>query len=287
MSTQEVHLKAIADAIREKEGGAAPIPAKAFADRILALPVGVESPSVTLPEASTQEEQLTRIAAAIRAKEGGTGAIPASRFAERIRALTKQTVSRLPEGYTEVEYVDIRGNVGISLGTTINPSTFRMVMDLSVYPYESGHEQILICNASGSQKTWIYRQSASSIGYMLRLADNDAYISLAIPSGKRIALDLDWKNQTITAGGIGRTIQNANYTTGTAFLFASTGAGGHPALPCRLYSVQIYKSGSLQKELVPCVQNSSGSAGLYDMSSNFFRTKGTSNTGTITPGPAV
>ena len=40
MSTQETKLKAIADAIREKEGSTALIPAKDFPARILALETG-------------------------------------------------------------------------------------------------------------------------------------------------------------------------------------------------------------------------------------------------------
>lgn len=286
MSTQGIKLKEIADAIREKEGTTAPIPAKDFADRILALPVGVENPAATLPDASTQAERLARIAAAIRAKEGSEGPIPAERFAERILALTEQPSGRLPAGYTEVEYIDVQGNVGIPLGITINPSTFRMVMDLSAYPYESGHEQILICNASGDQRTWVYRRNALSFGYMLRLAGDDSYISFSLPENKRTTLDLNWQDQTITADGLSKTIKNTSYTTGTMYLFYSTKAAGR-ALPCKLYSVQIFKNKVLQKELVPCIQDSSGAAGLYDLNSNYFRTKGTANTGTITAGPAV
>lgn len=40
MSTQEGKLKAIADAIRQKEGTTEPIPADSFASRILALEAG-------------------------------------------------------------------------------------------------------------------------------------------------------------------------------------------------------------------------------------------------------
>lgn len=40
MSIQENHLKAIADAIREKDGTTAPIPAADFPTRIQAIPTG-------------------------------------------------------------------------------------------------------------------------------------------------------------------------------------------------------------------------------------------------------
>lgn len=300
MSVQGTHLTVIADAIREKEGTALPIPADAFAERILALPFGEEATEEVLPAApgiaeqlartaeEIQEAQLSRISAAIRAKEGSSGTIPASQFAARILALPERKASRLPEGYTEVEYIDIHGNAGFSLGMTINPATFRMVLDLSVYPNEKSGEYLLICNKNGEQKTWIYRKSASSVGYMLRLASSDAFVSVSFPENKRTILDLNWQEKTFTVDGITKPLENVSYTTGTAFLFYSTtGGGGWPALPCKLYAAQIYKSGVLQKELVPCVQESTGLAGLYDMNSNLFRTKGSANTGTITAGPAV
>jgi len=125
LSTQETRLKAIADAIRAKENSIGEIPARSFADRVIALPAGAENPDVVLPTASTQKEQFTRIATAIRAKENSAGEIPANEFADRIAALEAQKPSRLPEGYIEVEYIDIHGNIGFSLGGTINPSTFR------------------------------------------------------------------------------------------------------------------------------------------------------------------
>lgn len=87
MSVQGVKLKTIADAIRLKAGTTSVIPANTFAERILALPVGVENPDIVLPAASTQKEHFTRIAAAIRAKENSSDTIPAKDFAKRIEAL--------------------------------------------------------------------------------------------------------------------------------------------------------------------------------------------------------
>lgn len=87
MSIQGIKLKAIADAIRMKDGTTGVILATSFAERILALPVGVENPDITLPIASTQKEQFANIASAIRAKENSSDTIPAKDFAKRIEAL--------------------------------------------------------------------------------------------------------------------------------------------------------------------------------------------------------
>jgi len=51
------------------------------------------------------------------------------------------------------------------------------------------------------------------------------------------------------------------------------------------YSVEIYKNGTLTRQMIPC-KNSSGTAGFYDLVyKNFYTLTGT--TGTITAGPAV
>lgn len=52
MSTQETNLKAIADAIRTKEGSTDTIPANTFAQRILGIQTGVELPELTTPGAA-------------------------------------------------------------------------------------------------------------------------------------------------------------------------------------------------------------------------------------------
>lgn len=57
MSTQEDKLKAIADAIREKEGSTGPIPANDFAERIRSLKGG--SGGMTILGTSTVEPAFT------------------------------------------------------------------------------------------------------------------------------------------------------------------------------------------------------------------------------------
>lgn len=56
MSTQQERLAEIADAIREKEGSTAPIPANEFAERIRALTIG--APPTELPDGYTQLQYI-------------------------------------------------------------------------------------------------------------------------------------------------------------------------------------------------------------------------------------
>lgn len=194
--------------------------------------------------------------------------------------------SRLPKGYTEVEYIDIQGNVGISLGETVNPATFRLVMDLEAYPRVNTAEYIFnggsyySTTPSNPRYMWIYRSGTSTLKYRIGYGSSETSIALEFPDGERTLLDLDWANEQITIQGITRTIVNSSFTSKTAILFS----GSNPALPCKLYSAKIYKSGVLQKELVPCIEDSSETAGLYDLGSNVFRK---SSGGTVTAGPAI
>lgn len=198
-----------------------------------------------------------------------------------------EKASRLPEGYKEVRYLDLSGNVGILLGIKINPTTFRMVMDLEARPYEKAPEYIMSCLAVGVSKTWICRRNASSIYYMVGQMSSEARIALSFPENARTTLDLDWANKKITIDGVSKTLSNTSYTTGSMSLFNTYSSTTGYCLPCKLYAAQIYKSGALQMDLVPCVRESDGEPGLYDLTAQLFHAKGDKNTGTITPGPAV
>lgn len=76
MSTQETKLKAIADAIREKEGSAEPIPASDFPDRIRAIssmPEGMHEISVT-----SSDDSMGAVAGGGMASEGMTVTVSAT-----------------------------------------------------------------------------------------------------------------------------------------------------------------------------------------------------------------
>lgn len=148
MSTQETNLKAIADAIREKDGTTAPIPAKDFPERILAIETGGKLP-----------EDVRTISLTADPPEGGTvfgggvasdgmmvtvetDALQGYRFKNWVengaiistdKQLTfnvaenrmlkavfeAQKNHNLPEGFTEVEYiyVDVANTPGLIIQT--------------------------------------------------------------------------------------------------------------------------------------------------------------------------
>lgn len=129
MSIQEARLKDIADAIREKDGTAEPIPAGTFAQRIRAIHVGSDFavPLVVAAEPGAEitavngEDTLTATADdtrravlllerpgawSVSAKLGGLERGPEIlEVASGYEMTFSFQASRLPEGYTELEYI--------------------------------------------------------------------------------------------------------------------------------------------------------------------------------------
>lgn len=293
MSTQETNLKAIADTIRWKEGSAASIHANAFADRILSLPYGAETTETVLPAASTQEEQLARIAAAIRVKEGSSGAIPASQFAERILALPEQHPSRLPDGYTELEYIQATGtqyiDTGISpSGSGLNGYT-KVVMDVQpqteegAFYYYFGSYKIYSLNGKTYYANWSFYVAGTGNNIAVaRSAQGSAPPTTTVKTGRvteRTVIVLDGPNDTASVGQDSVSLYNGqiSYELFPSILLlarhhsnVSDVVSVNYPMPAKLFSAQIYESDTLVRDFVPCT-DPSGTAGLYDLvNGNFY-----------------
>lgn len=184
MSIQETNLKAIADAIREKDGTTEPIAANDFAARILAIPSGGSSGGsdfavplvVTVDAGATVTAKrgdliVTGISGAhgvanltltapgewqVSAELDGT--IKGPKTVSIIEGYTEKFTmrSRLPEGYQEVEYIRSGS------GQYINPqfpikSSHNITIDLEVLQYPGGNPALfgwVGATKSGSTYSW-------------------------------------------------------------------------------------------------------------------------------------
>lgn len=139
MSVQEVNLKAIADAIREKDGTSDPIPASTFPARILAIPSGGVPEGVYTISAEAEPPEGGSVSGSGVVSEGMSATVTVSasagdgyKFAgwqedgEKVsenkdysflvtgsRTLTAvfADAAALPEGYTELEYITNPGTI--------------------------------------------------------------------------------------------------------------------------------------------------------------------------------
>ena len=195
-----------------------------------------------------------------------------------LTAVFEEKVSRLPAGYTEVEYIESDSKCYIQTDIPLQDfKTRRIVMDIQPDSFAIRYERIACADTVGSFEFYISRYSETYTRFVYGTSVIAPNISI---TNKRITVDLDFPSKSLTIG---------DYQTNFAGItpnFASKIKlfGDSSSIQTKLYSAQIYISGSLSGDYVPCI-NPSGSVGVYDLvSAKFYANAGT---GTFTAGPAV
>lgn len=317
MSVQEEKLRAIADAIREKEGSSALISANDFSARIRALEAGSlpENVRVIFVEANVSSygtvsggglaSDGTRATVSAEAKNGykfdrwTENGVSVSTEADytftvvKDRNLTAEfsvKTSRLPSGYTEVEYVQSDRACKIDTGVQPDLRYDRFVLDIEPTDVARISEEDIISMpiyrpSSASFYCFLWRNQSNLI--YKRFSNESAGNSGIILGLERVIIDLNLRSKKIFIGDASFTA----YSTSLSFaygnnlcLFANGFSSTLGSIVAKLYSAQIYHSGALIRDFVPCI-DSSGVAGLYDLIGNqFYKNAGT---GALTAGPVV
>lgn len=191
----------------------------------------------------------------------------------------------LPEGYTQVEYIESDGTQYIDTGYKANQDT-RVVFDAYILQTTTTATGLFGCRqAIGSNGFYIYEQNSDLGEY------SDGYGSLRtmdipLSASARHIIDKN-KNITYIDETIAHTYAAQTFTSPvTLTLFAiqqSKGVDERMSV-CRLYSCVIYDNGTIVRYYIPCT-NASGIAGLYDTVSGVFCTN--AGTGSFTAGADV
>ena len=209
---------------------------------------------------------------------------------EQIQELTKDTEwifqavaemqgARLPDGYTELTYIQSSGTQYIDTGFKPNQDT-RIVGDMQFLNNTSGN----------SASLFGYRQSQSTQRYEFFQYNNLLYSPYNTSAGSTISMTTNKmsidknKGTTLVNGSALSTITYANFQcAGNMYLFAlnNNGSVANVNGNKRIYSCQIYDNGTLKRNFVPC-KNPSGVVGMYDIVNNVFYQN--SGTGTFTAG---
>lgn len=204
--------------------------------------------------------------------------------------------SRLPEGYTEVEYIESSG--GARIDTLRKPATtLRVAMDVeplsenqsntgqyflgspSVYVGEYTYTAYVswLKGVHGGIGRW-YSYGSGTVVTTDKTITNDG-------TPRQMHIEVNWPGKTIAVDE-----DSASYTTNivlTTFqglcLFALSKTSTS-FLDARLYSCQMYISDEAVRDFVPCV-DPSGEVGLYDLVESKFY--GNAGTGAFAAGPAV
>jgi len=199
--------------------------------------------------------------------------------------------SRLPAGYTEVEYIESSGTQYIDTGLTPNNS---LNIDMKVYDTSYTQNSGIIgiyTSISGTVRRLFFGKESSTtcnFGYL----GNFYSLNANLDSLKSVQIDCQSGIQTVKIDG-------TTYHTGTISgilsfsqtlpLFARKNIVDSTETivktSCKISYVTITNNNVLSRIFIPCYRKSDSVAGMYDMVNKVFYTN--SGTGTFLVGPDV
>lgn len=191
----------------------------------------------------------------------------------------------LPEGYTQLEYIESSGSQRIDTGFQPNQNS-RVLIDAEILSKNSGTDHHIGSVFSNSHY-WTLRLRADRTGYAARY-DGRALTNISHTGDvfARHWFDQN-KNKVQVDGGTVTTFTAATWSA-TAnlpiFCYTSGGTSFTGYISMRLRAHQIYDGDTLVRNFIPC-KNASGTVGLYDtVGAEFYPNAGT---GSFTAGAAV
>lgn len=307
MSTQETRLAEIAEAIRTKENSSAPIPAKEFASRILALenssvPEGLRTISLTAESAEggvvsggglVSEGMTVTVNAepgnaynfngwqengqTVSESEAYTFTVTGDRALEAVFEEVPQ--GRLPKGYIEVEYIHSDSNCWINTGIKFDLGLDKLEMELNPGERVSTNEVIIGSTTQSAPRCLLYRYSSTTLKRIWAKGAT-ASTNLSI-TGERATLSIS--DGTLKYGETTIATISVSMTT-AGYVSLLMDAGFSSSIQADVYSCKMWEGDVLARDFVPCI-NPDGAVGLYDLVEDvFYANAGTS---TFTAGPKV
>lgn len=192
--------------------------------------------------------------------------------------------SLLPDGYTEIEYIQSSGTQYIDTGFRPNQDT-RVILDYQLTLLSATWQGIISARdgSNGSYGNNFSLWAASTNQYRTDFGADGGPTFGTLDTERHLA---DKNKALISIDGV--TAQNVEATFSCNYnLHIATGfSGGVSEYPAnmKLYFCKIYDSEILIRDYVPC-KNESGAAGLYDIVNDVFYSN--AGTGTFTAGPEV
>lgn len=193
----------------------------------------------------------------------------------------EDAASRLPDGYTELEYIESTGTQWIDTDALPNQnSAIELKIEFTHDP-ASAQEAIYGARTSDTKQFWAYYRYNSD-AFAMRFGTTSTNYMLAMP-----AIGTHFINQTknvFDVDGEQTSAPMMDFTsTYPIYLFGVNNQGSvqYPA-SVRIFYCKIYDNGTLIRDFVPCTDPSSA-VGLYDIvGQQFYANAGT---GAFTAGP--
>ena len=217
----------------------------------------------------TDNKHYTDIANEIRLKCETDVTYKPSEMADVIRTIGC-TVEKLPlpEGYTQLTYIEATGTQYIDTGYVPNQNT-RIILDAHIVPTTSidpvfGSRTALDGNAFG---LWLTAPDAVDPQY-----GNVRYNTQTINTDYEQRLIYEMNKNVFTVNGITKTFAETTFdSTYPMYLFQINNFGDlfSRYTKGKIYSCKIYDNDVLVRDFVPC-KNPSGEVGLYDLVNSAF-----------------
>lgn len=187
--------------------------------------------------------------------------------------LAPQSTSRLPSGYTEVEYIESTGTQYIDTGLANAFSNYIQVQAKGMFPNYNSSEQYL-SGAVGSP----YTATALLLGSSFRCYERDittgnVWMTLPLDTSGNNTIEYvdicDGYEQTATANGTSKSATiSGNFYSLSPYLFCrNVNNSPNHLTSVRLYYYTIWntKDADPVRNFVPCIRESDGAVGLYDL----------------------
>lgn len=185
----------------------------------------------------------------------------------------------LPDGYTQVEYIQSSGTQYIDTGFKPNQDT-RVVVDIQpTYAETYGYFGGRTASTNSSFTLWMISPDIRADYGSTRISQDVANLTA------RVTIDYNKNVCTYGSYTIEHTSKTFSSSANLVLLSVNTnGSIDERMLPCKLYSCQIYDDGDMIRDYIPCI-NAENAAGLYDTVGKQFY--GNAGTGAFTAGPEV
>jgi len=204
-----------------------------------------------------------------------------------------KTTSRLPKGYTEVEYIQSSGTQYILTDLIPSDANYRFEGAWSREGNVSFYNAVFdCCSNNGTNDNWrlsyavsstsklaINTYSTSATNFNVDLTSGDTGVKHTFDiyrTGNTAHVIIDGKESTFSTSQSSVAPQKLN--------ILRQGYNGD-CLSAKLWELKVYHNGDLCNDYVPCVCSSDDSVGLYDVVEGKFY--GNSGNGKFTSGPAV
>lgn len=177
--------------------------------------------------------------------------------------------SRLPQGYTEVEYIENTSTAYIDTGAYLNTSNFEI-------GYTIGNKQQLFgyCHQGCGGCTWLGVEQSAIMFWGDN--DNNAFISSYLTSGDNTIIFTP-SGATINGTSISKTlsigsddIRNISLLIFARYDFNSNTIEHRTDSYMQLKSFYLKNNGTLVRDLVPCIRDSDNKYGMYDIVNDVF-----------------